>query len=140
MAVKGEMTQEQMDIVLRFLGRQGMTAEIVSPTRLGTATLGNFQEFASQFSDKALKGKLGTRTFYALARASNEPESIEIDPRFRDLVVWPELDLDKAQQLSRDNFLQSIPNFGPRSEEFLRAFLDKREQEIAASEQEAPSS
>src|SRR4051812_44472416 len=108
LSVKGEMTQEQLGIILRFLGRQGLAAEVVPPTRLGTATLGDFQEFASQFSAIDSKGKLGTRTFNALARVSNLPERTEIDPRFRDLVIWPDLDLDKAHQLSRDNVLQTI--------------------------------
>jgi hypothetical protein len=148
---RGELTILQRDIILRYLGRQGLRtriivpqehAEAAEPLPLGTARQEDFQQF--QTTDERYrdaKGSIGTKSFDSLWRAGEAAQRRDDASRQRDfkgLISGEyELNLDLVAKFSDEDRLTQLPNFGAKSDQFVRDFIEfRRESVLLASSAE----
>jgi len=123
---RGNMSPEQLGIIERYLGRQGIRTEISeakSVPLLGAASLDELYTFAQQ---EGFSRKIATRTWSALERSEgmDYPYGIGIG-----VVLFDgdrHLDLDATGLIIENRLIDRVPNFGPRTEQFLQAFIESR--------------
>lgn len=146
---RGELSTLERDVVIRYLGRQGLIANIVVPEQgeldfpipLGMADKDEFEAFQKtdeRYADSTRN--IAVRTFNSMYRASywaDERDDISWASDFKGIASNQQINLDQAEELIRKNKLIELPNFGVRSNQFITDFIEHRRQGLALAILEA---